>query len=755
MKLTKKFNLRSLIVKKSVIVTWFISYIIVFFVPMLANGLVSSKLYTEYKNQTEEFVSAVMLQKQEDLNSIWMECNKIFQEVFLNQHIERVLMDDGTAPLPQMSAVKIQKALQEIIINEDIITDIQLSLNNYNIVASRNRVLPASDFYSAEKQPLFSDEAIKTGVLKEKYEGILMKTLHGFAYVKTVNSTLTRHNATLIVCINPTWIEKNYRELYNNEGTFMLVNSKDEVIYCSQQTDSQLIEAMMRNSDKKMIKYKGEKYLRYTSEALNVKQLYFVPYNTVTNDLRAISTLICLAYSAALCIGALSIFYFLKQNVNPLRKIIAVLEKNEQLPEQYSNEYTTIESGLEEFRKSNLKLQRKIDSLKPAMVQRFLAKILTVGKIDNEISRELLLQLNKSGFYILLIELTDLGDFYLDNDNEESFYEAQELSFVAITNIFNEILSPLGNIFLENLNDMIVGVINSDEVDYQAVFNLTEKAYQLSAKYLKITARLVLSPRAEAIHELPVLYNNALNDFEYGTIMNEYGLILGKKASNNSISDFSPKEYKDLFVTNILNADIVGAETIVNKILEQGLLSSPKYVSKYALADLLLAAVDALAEQGAELPDASAKCDSVLKVIMDTKRVSEIKKSVHDFIALLCSTSPKASDNNIAIEDSVAKYIKENFSETEMNVTIIADTFQVSTSYLSSRFKQKFGVSILDYINQIRIKNAKELLKKTDLSVEEIFKKSGYISKATFLRQFKKFCSTTPSAYREKTSLQN
>lgn len=755
MKLTKNFNLRSLISGKSVIVTWFISYIIVFFVPMVTNGLVSSKLYAEYRNQIEEFASEVMIRKQEDLNNVWIECNKIVQEVFLNQQVELALSDESDEPLSTIHALKIQTALRDILIDEDIITDIQLTLNNYDIIASRNRVLPVSDFYLAEQQPLFSEEELKNGILKEKYEGILIKTLHGFAYIKTIKPTFSHYEATLIICINPAWIERNYQELYNNEGTFMLLNSKDEVVYCSSQADEQLVETIIQNTGKKTIKYENRKYLCYSSEALNVKQLYFVPYKAVTNDIRTVSMLICLAYLAAFCIGAISIFYFLKININPLRKIISVLEKNEQLPEQHSNEYTTIENGLEEFRKSNQKLQRKIDSFKPAMVQRFLKKILTVGKIDSEVSQELLIQLNKNGFYILLIELTDLGDFYLDDDNEESFYEAQELSFVAITNIFEEILNPIGNVFLGNLNEIIVGVINTDEVNFQSVLSLTEKAYQLSAKYLKITARLVLSQRAGAISELPLFYKNALSDLEYGAIMDEYGLIIDKKTNNNSISDFSLKEYKDLFLSCIINSDTVGAEAIAGKILEHGLLSAPKYVSKYVLADLLLAAVDVLAEQGAELPEASSKCDAVFRVIMDAKRSSEVKKAVYDFIALLCDTALAAKKKNIALEDSVAKYIKDNFSETEINVKIIADTFQVSPSYLSSKFKQKFGVGILDYINQIRISNAKELLRKTDLSVEEIFKKSGYVSKATFLRQFKKFCSATPSAYREKNINKN
>ncbi len=54
-----------------------------------------------------------------------------------------------------------------------------------------------------------------------------------------------------------------------------------------------------------------------------------------------------------------------------------------------------------------------------------------------------------------------------------------------------------------------------------------------------------------------------------------------------------------------------------------------------------------------------------------------------------------------------------------------------------------------DYLNMIRIENACELLKQTDLTIEQICFKVGYPIPSTFNRNFKSITGTTPHKYRE------
>ena len=65
-------------------------------------------------------------------------------------------------------------------------------------------------------------------------------------------------------------------------------------------------------------------------------------------------------------------------------------------------------------------------------------------------------------------------------------------------------------------------------------------------------------------------------------------------------------------------------------------------------------------------------------------------------------------------------------------------------------FKEKTGMCPLTYIHKIRVDNAKELLLKTDLTLEEISARAGCNNSVTLNRLFKKYEGITPAEYKKK-----
>ena len=78
-----------------------------------------------------------------------------------------------------------------------------------------------------------------------------------------------------------------------------------------------------------------------------------------------------------------------------------------------------------------------------------------------------------------------------------------------------------------------------------------------------------------------------------------------------------------------------------------------------------------------------------------------------------------------------------------------ADYFHLNKDYLSRAFKKHTGVGMAKYLNNIRIRKAKELLKSTDLQVMEIADQVGYFDAKYFSRQFKLATGMTPAQYRQ------
>ncbi|MCG7339030.1 helix-turn-helix domain-containing protein [Staphylococcus sp. ACRSN] len=99
---------------------------------------------------------------------------------------------------------------------------------------------------------------------------------------------------------------------------------------------------------------------------------------------------------------------------------------------------------------------------------------------------------------------------------------------------------------------------------------------------------------------------------------------------------------------------------------------------------------------------------------------------------------------------AICEYIEQNYNES-ITLYQIAEKFDVSVSYLSRKFKQQIGIGFTQYVNQIRLENAKEDLLHTKLTVTQIAFKNGFNTSNSLIKYFKKDMDQTPSMYRRKS----
>lgn len=102
-----------------------------------------------------------------------------------------------------------------------------------------------------------------------------------------------------------------------------------------------------------------------------------------------------------------------------------------------------------------------------------------------------------------------------------------------------------------------------------------------------------------------------------------------------------------------------------------------------------------------------------------------------------------------ALFKAVKQYLTDNLKE-DINLKDTASKFNLSPYYFSRTFKKVFGYNFSDYLNLIRIDEAKKLLKDNSLSVKEICYLVGYSDPNYFSKVFKKYEGVTPTEYRDK-----
>lgn len=109
--------------------------------------------------------------------------------------------------------------------------------------------------------------------------------------------------------------------------------------------------------------------------------------------------------------------------------------------------------------------------------------------------------------------------------------------------------------------------------------------------------------------------------------------------------------------------------------------------------------------------------------------------------------------NNVHYAELVALR-KEIYStpQIQWNVDMMAKQMNVCSAYLQKIYKKTFGISCISDVIDCKIKYAKDILSKTNMSISEIANECGYKNDVHFMRQFKKYVGVTPSEYRSNVN---
>ena len=96
-----------------------------------------------------------------------------------------------------------------------------------------------------------------------------------------------------------------------------------------------------------------------------------------------------------------------------------------------------------------------------------------------------------------------------------------------------------------------------------------------------------------------------------------------------------------------------------------------------------------------------------------------------------------------------AQYIRTNCSE-QLTLNELAKKYSFSKEYFSTIFKETTGFGFNEYLNQMRVSKAIELLNSTSLSITEISAECGFNDSNYFATVFKKIVGTSPNLFRPK-----
>lgn len=135
---------------------------------------------------------------------------------------------------------------------------------------------------------------------------------------------------------------------------------------------------------------------------------------------------------------------------------------------------------------------------------------------------------------------------------------------------------------------------------------------------------------------------------------------------------------------------------------------------------------------------------TVLEYPMLWDCVDAVKGALNAFCERVSLSGDEQSAQRIG---EALRYIQENYHR-DLNMAIVSNVISMNDSMFSYAFKRHFGVGFVQYLKELRVEKARELLRTMDLRVSEIGRRVGFDNDKHFMKTFRAVCGVSLTEYR-------
>ncbi|MCR6545037.1 AraC family transcriptional regulator [Dehalobacterium formicoaceticum] len=213
---------------------------------------------------------------------------------------------------------------------------------------------------------------------------------------------------------------------------------------------------------------------------------------------------------------------------------------------------------------------------------------------------------------------------------------------------------------------------------------------------------------------------------------------------------YMEKEHK--LKNEVRNCEYKDASLLLEKLLAEILTqtSGDMDALKMRVIELLVIVSRSALDGGADMNQVSKLNVRYYREVLDQFKIDEMcllaQNMLKTFIDLVDVSKDKTG---LQATQKAAEFIRKNFRE-KLTIDDIAQEVYLSPCYLSRIFKKSLGCTLMDYLAQVRVENARVMLKNPQYNVMQVAEENGFEDPGYFTRVFKKIEGITPSQYKQK-----
>lgn len=741
--------------RKSIIRQWGFSYAILLLVPLitiLINYSYNAKTIEKEIVQAHELI---LNNLKNNIDSLMAEEWEMFSTFYLNEKFNKVLNAKELNAEFRFDAYKLKNELsyycssneklacwmyledQDYIVCSGGAND---SLNIYNAQKLSNSAIPEFEEW---KRFLSGDYANEFLFYDGLYSGTAVKNL---VYANSLQGEVGKVNVFVTISISAIkdmieeLSEEFFLTIYMNDSIQdaeerVLVLNSAESVYLPQGISVEDIKKERGN-------FETADYTGISILSDNGKVTYFllIPQEIFWKEASYIRNVHLVSLFITVILGICLIVLLLKRNFNPVSKLLNAIGNES----GDGNEFERIEIAYSMLRQENAVMKNRIETQEKQLVSSYLLSVLK-GRItmltEGEQQIGLGISLENNNFALI--------GFYIPLKIEAGM-KYDELSFFIVDNIWTELME--GEVFYRIEDGRFLYYLfcipgGNEEKWKQKGLKKADFLCTLLEEKFNLSLLGAISAVETDINQAKYMYQSVMEALEYKSIVGGSGVVATDEL-------FEPDENNKFHACHVM----------LQRALEKGSIEEACKASSELFRNTVhmpfLALKLKVLEAFQIVVDTYNKCitDSVkrmqllawLEQLLNADNPEETKRQFEGVIVFACTKiDGQWEAENKGIVKKVKEYVEANYTDSNLNVSSIAEKMNKNSKYVSKVFKEETGEGILEYINLLRIRKAQEILLTKSISQEELSAMVGYASTRTFRRSFIKIVGTTPSEYLE------
>jgi two-component system response regulator YesN len=785
--------------RRSVLLTWLLSYLAVLLLPVAMSVIVYIKSSETLENEIHEANQSLLKQVREVMDNQFETMERLNFELTWNLRVRQFIYSDKYQIYPNEYLYDLHQITQDLLMYR---TSYSLIDSFYIYLAAKNTVLlpdvyrdapfayeimhKSADFSYAEWISILTQKKAKGFIPMTRVDasGVQKKTV---AYISSYPADTDKSVGANVIMVDQSRILRaiDNMELFN-KGHVLILNEANQVLVSNSAESEKLLrdypfDEEMTGSNVFFWNKDGQSYeITYIqSERSKLKYLSIIPSSLFWVKAEQVRQLTYMSIFFSLLGGGLLTYFFLRRNYNPVRQLMQAFSGKADMPQNPDvNEFSFIQTAVDNTLVELAKIMSERKKQHHILRYNFVGRLLK-GKLDEQIPVDESLatfnmRFTTDEFAVILLYVQESSKFF-ERIQETGAAEPEKLLRFIVTNIMEELTAQHHQGFVTEIDDTLVCLINlspgvTDNRTGSLIAIAEEAQSFLMSKY-HIGLTLSVSGIHKGIEGISHAYQEALDAMEYKLVMGSKEILSYEEIHQSAAADESdtiyyyPLQVEQQLINYVKTGDFKMARQTLDEIIERNFNRST-FMSVLIARCLMLNLVSTMIKTISELGDMedsalirnTRRIEKQIEKLTSCKTIQEMHEEMTVFLEKVCEYTSNKRLQNIqqsrqrALDtriQHILDYIEQNYQDSNLNISMIGSHFDMKPAYLSKLFKDHTGEGLLDSINKTRIDRSKQLIVDSKKNISDVAGCVGFNDVNAFIRTFKKYEGITPGKYKE------